>query len=278
MSANNQSSKSASEKSFLPHNRWQVFADRIKTHWAKYLMCGLVLAVFALPVFGIQMYADMTAASLFEKYVGGEMLETEYRGAVSALQLTVSCVKVVCYAIFAVGLAGIARIVRQSAWSEPFSFWEDFAVGIKQNVLWYSLLFAFLGLINAFGTVVMQTRDDWLEYIPLCINVFVLFPIALHIAVQVAVYKHKVGDIVGTSAYIYLKTLPMSMLFSVLFESYGLFDLISTITVRYVCKFLFVFALPIGMLGWFLCVSSALDKYVNTQNYPSLVDKGVWRL
>ena len=40
----------------------------------------------------------------------------------------------------------------------------------------------------------------------------------------------------------------------------------------------FVIVLPIGILAWFLYVCSALDKYVNAQNYPDLVDRGVWRV
>ena len=111
------SSKNNGEKSFLPHNRWQVFADRLKTHFGKYLMCGLLLAVFALPLFGVRVYTDITVATLYDKLMSGELLQAEYDGAVSTLSLAVSLVNVVCYAVFAVGLAGTMRIVRQSAWS-----------------------------------------------------------------------------------------------------------------------------------------------------------------
>lgn len=145
-------------------------------------------------------------------------------------------------------------------------------------MLWYTLLFAFLGLLNAFGTVVMQTRSDFVAYIPLCVYMFVVFPVALHMLVQVAVYNHKFGDIVATSAYLYIRTLPLSVLFSVIFMSYGLLDSVSAFVLRYVCKFAYVLLFPTLILAWFLCVSAALDKYVNKQSYPDLVDKGVWRL
>ena len=96
--------------------------------------------------------------------------------------------------------------------------------------------------------------------------------------VQVAIYNHKFGDIFATSAFVYVKTLPISILFSVLFMSHGLLDMVSVFAVRYVCKMVFVLALPIAVLAWFLYVCSALDKYVNKQSYPQLADKGVWRL
>lgn len=267
-----------SEKYGLPHNRWQVFGDRVKTHFGKFLLCGLILLIFALPLFAVRMYADMSVATLYAKYKKELLTAEQYNGAVATVTLVASALNVVGFLVLAVGLSGVVRQVRRMAWSEPLEFWRDFAVGIKQNVGRYLIVFFVLGLLNAFDSVVMQTRDDVLSYIPLCLYVFVVFPIALHMLVQVAVYNHKFGDIFATSAFVYVKTLPVSILFSVLFMSYGLFDMVSSFAVRYVCKFVFVLALPIGVLGWFLYVCSALDKYVNKQSYPQLVDKGVWRL
>lgn len=267
-----------SEKYGLPHNRWQVFGDRVKTHFGKFLLCGLILLIFALPLFAVRMYADMSVATLYDKYKQELLTAEQYNGAVATVTLVASALNVVGFLVLAVGLSGVVRQVRRMAWSEPLEFWRDFAVGIKQNVGRYLIVFFVLGLLNAFDSVVMQTRDDVLSYIPLCLYVFVVFPIELHMLVQVAVYNHKFGDIFATSAFVCVKTLPVSILFSVLFMSYGLFDMVSSFAVRYVCKFVFVLALPIGVLGWFLYVCSALDKYVNKQSYPQLVDKGVWRL
>ena len=220
----------------------------------------------------------MSVATLYDKYKQELLTAEQYNGAVATVTLVASALNVVGFLVLAVGLSGVVRQVRRMAWSEPLEFWRDFAVGIRQNVGRYLIVFFVLGLLNAFDSVVMQTRDDVLSYIPLCLYVFVVFPIALHMLVQVAVYNHKFGDIFATSAFVYVKTLPVSILFSVLFMSYGLFDMVSSFAVRYVCKFVFVLALPIGVLAWFLYVCSALDKYVNKQSYPQLVDKGVWRL
>ncbi len=267
-----------SEKYGLPHNRWQVFGDRVKTHFGKFLLCGLILLIFALPLFAVRMYADMSVATLYDKYKQELLTAEQYNGAVATVTLVASALNVVGFLVLAVGLSGVVRQVRQMAWSEPLEFWRDFAVGIKQNAGRYLIVFFVLGLLNAFDAVVMQTRNDVLSYVPLCLYVFILLPSALHMLVQVAIYNHKFGDIFATSAFVYLKTLPVSILFSVLFMSYGLFDMISSFAVRYICKVLFVVLLPIGILGWFLYVCSALDKYVNKQSYPQLVDKGVWRL
>ena len=236
------------------------------------------MLIFSLPLFAVRMYADMSVASLYDKYKQGLFTADEYNGSIATITLVASSLNVGGFLILAVGLSGLVRQVRQMAWSEPIEFWQDFAVGIKQNVAKYLIVFAVLGLLNAFDSVVMQIRTDVLSYIPLCVYLFVIFPIALHMLVQIAIYNHKLGDIFVTSAFVYVKTLPISVLFAALFMSYGLFDMISTFAVRYVCKMLYVLFLPIGVLGWFLYVCSALDKYVNKQSYPQLVDKGVWRL
>lgn len=267
-----------SEKYGLPHNRWQVFGDRIKTHFGKFLLCGLILLIFALPLFAVRMYADMSVATLYDKYKQELLTADEYSSAVATVTLVASALNVVGFLVFAVGLSGVVRQVRQMAWSEPVEFWKDFAVGVKQNVGRYLIVFFVLGVLNAFDSVVMQTNSDVWSYIPLCLYVFVVFPLALHMLVQVAIYNHKFGDIFATSAFLYVKTLPISILFSVLFMSHGLLDMVSVFAVRYVCKMVFVLALPIAVLAWFLYVCSALDKYVNKQSYPQLVDKGVWRL
>ena len=205
--------------------------------------------MFALPLFAVRMYADLSVAKLYDSYKQGLLTADDYNGAVSTVTLVASACNVVGYLVLSVGLSGVIRQVRQMAWSQPLSFGSDFAVGVKQNAGRYLIVFFVLGLLNAFDAVVMQTRNDVLSYVPLCLYVFILLPIALHMLVQVAIYNHKFGDIFATSAFVYLKTLPASILFSAGFMSYGLFDMISYFAVRYICKVLFVVLLPIGILG-----------------------------
>lgn len=196
---------------------------------------------------------------------------------VQTVQLFSSLVNVVSYLVFGVGVIGVLRQVRQMAWSEPMHFWQDFGIGVKQN-RGGLLCFLAMGLLNAFNSVVMQNSNDWLQYLPLCLYVVILLPIILHILVQISIYNHKAWDLISTSAFVYVKTVPVSILFAFLFMSYGLLDFISSFITRILVKAVFVMLLPALMLGWFLYCCSVLDKYVNKQSYPELVDKGVWRL
>lgn len=268
--------QSQADVSRLPHNRWQVFTDRLQTHFGKFILLGLLLLLFALPLFAVRFFTDLMISSLQESFNSAQITEQQFVDTVKTIQLFSSLANVVGYVIFGIGVMGVLRHVRKMAWSEPTSFWYDFGIGIKQNLggLW---CFLAIGVLNAFASVCMQNYTDVVAVIPFCLQVFVLFPIILHIVVQLSIYNHKTWDLITTSAFIYVKTVPLSIVFSLLFTSYGLFDLISSFAVKYLLKMAFVILLPIAMLGWFLYCCSALDKYVNRQSYPQIVDKGIWR-
>ena len=98
-----------SEKYGLPHNRWQVFTDRVKTHFGKFLLCGVILPIFSLPLFAVRMYADMSVASLYDKYKQGLFTADEYNGSIATITLVASSLNVGGFLILAVGLSGLVR-------------------------------------------------------------------------------------------------------------------------------------------------------------------------
>lgn len=273
MQNNNQTQADVSQ---LPHNRWQVFTDRLQTHFGKFLLLGLLLLLFSLPLFAVRFFADLLVTSVQESYHSMQITEQQFVDTLKTIQLFSALAGVVGYVIFGIGVMGVIRHVRKMAWSEPTSFWYDFGIGIKQNLggLW---CFLAMGVLNAFSSVCMQNYSGVIAVVPFCLQVLVLFPIILHIVVQLSIYNHKTWDLITTSSFIYLKTAPLSIVFSLLFSSYGLLDLIPSFAVKYLLKMAFVILLPIAMLGWFLYCCSALDKYVNRQSYPQIVDKGIWR-
>lgn len=266
-----------SDQAQLPHNRWQVFVDRIRTHWLKLWFCGLVLLLFSLPLFAVRFTTDLLVTAVREQFEDNTITAEACNATIQTVQLFSSLINVVSYLIFGIGVVGILRLVRKMAWSEPVCFWQDFAIGVKQNIGGL-LCFLALGLLNAFNSVIMQNNDGLFAYVPLCVYVVILLPIILHVLVQLSVYNHKAWDLISSSAFVYIKTLPISVLFSLLFMSYGLLDFIGALIPRYLLKAVFVMLLPTMVLGWFLYCCSALDKYINKQSYPELVDKGVWRL
>lgn len=266
-----------SEKYGLPHNRWEVFEDRMHTHWWKLLLCGLVLLAFSLPFFAVRLFADLSVLTLSQHLEVGKITEEQYKNTIYIINLAVPVFNIVSYLVFSVGVAGVMRQIRQLAWSQPTPFWQDFAVGVKQNVGAYLIVFALLGVLNAANLAVVQFDIGFVSFVLLCIFILIILPVALHALVQIAVYKHKFTSIFVNSALVYFKTVPLSIVAAFVATAYVWFDSFPSFVGRYVAKVVFVLILPVGILAWFLYVCSALDKYINAQNYPDLVDCGVWR-
>ena len=260
----------------LPHTRPQVFWDRLRHCGGRLFLCGLLLLAFALPLLLAGFFGDLSFASLTDRLTRGEMTEEEYRGAARVMLYAVSLLKTVGYVLFGIGAAGAARQIRQMVWSESYEFRRDFFVGIRQNAGWYSLCFLLVGLFCGFGDCVLQQQSGWLAWLPVFLYAFLIFPVLLHILVQATLYTHRFRDMWYTCTFMYAKTLPVSLLFSFLFLSYRLSDALG-FTARYCVKAVWILLLPLCFMAWYLCVSAALDRYINREHYPELVDRGVWR-
>jgi len=260
----------------LPHTRPQVLLDRLRHCGGRIFLCGLLLFLFALPLLLTGFFGDLSYAALSDRFTKGEITEEEYRAVARSLLYVVSLVKVAGYVIFGVGAAGVARQIRQLVWGESYEFRQDFFLGIRQNAAWYCLCFFLVGLYSAFNACVMQGQSGLLYFLPLCLFVFLIFPVLLHILVQATLYTHRFRDMWFTCTFLYAKTLPVSLLFSLVFLSHHLFDGLY-FTVRYGAKVVWIFLLPLCFMVWYLYVSAALDRYINREHYPSLVDRGVWR-
>ena len=242
------------------------------------MLCGLVLLAFALPFFAVRLFADLSVLTLAQRHDAAEINDEQYKQTLAMINLAVSLFNIVSHLVFAVGLSGVMRQIRQLAWSQSTPFWKDFVVGVKQNVGGYLIVFLIVGVLNGANVATMQLNLGFLSYVPMCMFVIVILPIALHALVQIAVYKHKFWSTFTNSALVYFKTIPLSFLAALVATAYMWFDSFPSFVGRYVAKVVFVIVLPIGILAWFLYVCSALDKYVNAQNYPDLVDRGVWRV
>lgn len=254
------------------------FRGPYKTHWWRLLLCGLVLLAFALPFFAVRLFADLSVLTLAQRHDAAEITDEQYKQTLAMINLAVPLFNIVSHLVFAVGLSGVMRQIRQLAWSQSTPFWKDFVVGVKQNVGVYLIVFLIVGVLNAANVATMQLNLGFLSYVPMCMFVIVILPIAFHALVQIAVYKHKFWSTFTNSALVYFKTIPLSFLAALVATAYMWFDSFPSFVGRYVAKVVFVIVLPIGILAWFLYVCSALDKYVNAQNYPDLVDRGVWRV
>ena len=263
----------------LPKNRWEVFFDCLKERFSLFLLMGVVLLLFALPLFFVTVLSDNTAGALYAAYRNGEYTQAELHELIRSATSFYSLFNIPCYIVLAVGIAGVMQVIRQLVWGEGVFLIQDILGGIKSNGLNYVLIASFLGLsaylINTFLPI---QSNGFLVVVPIVLSLVFLPPVGFMIS-QIVIYKNPFLKYMINGFMLYIKTVPTTLLFLLLFllpASLGLNLL--PLTAKYVILFVF-FLLPAPMLltGWFMYSCSVFDKLINEKFYPEIYDKGVYR-
>lgn len=265
----------------LPHNRKEVFFDCLKLRFGTVVCCGLLLLLFLLPLIAIEITYDIVNLNIYNSLIGGQMSEMQATLYKNELQLYTSLAQTVCLGIFAVGLAGVARILRQLVWGEPIFFWVDFKRGIRQNAARFVSVFAICALANVASVLCSTMLDEMpiVGYIPLGALIFAVVPIALFVLSQSAVYNVGFGKAISNGLAFYGKRLWQTLLFTALALIVGLSRLAPISALKYLLMLLCtVFLLPMYIMAWLLVSCNVFDEVLNRDNYPELFDKGVYRL
>lgn len=265
----------------LPHNRKEVFFDCLKLRFGTVVCCGLLLLLFLLPVLAVEAAYDIVQLNIYNSVVDGTLSEMQAAVYSGELQIYTSLVQTVCMCIFTVGLAGVARVLRQLVWGEPIFFWVDFKRGISQNAARFVAVFAICALTNVLSVLCSTMLDDMpiVGYIPLGALIFVVIPVALFVLSQSTVYDVGFGKAISNGLAFYGKRLWQTLLFTVLIVVVALARFAPISVLKYLLLALCaVFLLPMYVMAWLLVSYGVFDETINNENYPELFDKGVYRL
>ena len=262
----------------LPHNRKEVFFDTVKLRFGLYIILGLILFLFSMPLLATKIYGEILYTSNFNKYAD-DIDKAILAGNI--IKMYISIFEIPGFLILSIGLAGVLKVIRQLIWQEGIFLKEDFFTGIKQNAKVY-LISAFLfSLINVFIrlTLTLNISFPFILYIPVGVMILFVLPVLFYIFTSSQIYNNKYGTFLKNSVYFYIKTIWQSLLFSLVIVALLLIDLISIIILKYVIIFLIiVFVVPFLLSIKFLFDCSIYDKYINQYDYPELVDKGIERI
>lgn len=263
----------------LPHNRKEVFFDCVKLFWQKLLLLGLIMLACAVPLLAVSAVCDTVQQGLSRQLSDGVIDKVAYNGQTAWLRLAEALIDIPCYVIVCVGLSGTVRVTRQMIWAEPLFFANDFADGIKQNWLTFCLCGFLVSLLNVYLAFAESSGGGLPAYLPLGVVTIVVLPTALWMMAASSVYNIGIGKNITNSFVLYIKTPFVTWLFVALFSSVAIPGLIGFVALR--CIFLAVFIvvlLPAFVMLWQLVCYSYFDKFINSQAYPEIVDKGIWRL
>ena len=263
----------------LPKNRKEVFFDCLKMRYGIIMGLGLMCVLFALPIVICLLLRDISLSSLLEnianqKYEEGEGYELFY-----TLKMTYSVVMVPCFVIFGIGLSGVMYIIRQLVWYEGMFFFSDFFEGIKKNWKAYTASFFALGIYNVELTMLnyRQLSEMWYG-IYLGVGLLLVIPIVIFILLMSLIYKFSFRGSVRNAFLLYMRSITKTLLAELsivlAFVPMG----ITHVVFKYIVLLVFVlFLLPPILMGVVLYGFSLFDKYINKEQYPELVNKGIFK-
>lgn len=268
------------EISDLPKNRREVFLDRLKNRWPLFLGIGGLLLVSFIPFIGLHFYEDLELSDLYRQYLANSLDQSAYLRLSFSTKNSFNLLNILWFALVGLFLAGLIRIIEHLAYDEPVFFGADFWTGIKKNWLFYVFGLAFLAFLYfliAFVSYFAGAYSDLVYGILLGLTAALILPLLLYSLAQNVVYKLGLGGYLRNSSVFFVKHLPASFLFVVLFLLPFLCELIPNYAAKYlVLVFLIVVYLPLLIFAFFLYASSLMDRHINRKFYPSELNKGFY--
>ena len=271
----------------MPHNRFQAFWDIVKIRYDVLLKLALIFFITIFPLIIALFTKNVMLGKLDDAYANGEMNEEGYRSSILQLQCVFIFIEAACILIFAIPFSGTIRIYRLLTYYEGIVFSADFRQGIKENLKQVFIVFlvdvlVFIVSKLSIYYLLSTNRNDFLStiifFLPAFMSIILILPISILHIDQVSIYNNKYFENIKNSFFLYLKSglvfLPVSILLIA-----PLFLMIIKILYMpiLVLSFYAIIWLPFIILMIYLIGNSIFDKHINIQQYPSIVDKGVYR-
>ena len=263
----------------LPKNRFKALWFVIKNEYIKFLKTCLLTAVFFLPLLIFGVYSGINLLNI---------LASEYKIADLLKMVSFNLMVEVPLIMFAsIGLAGGIYVARQLVGDEPVSVFRDFKKGVGYGFKQYLLIALILGIVLFFSgyysyAFIFGSNSPMIKIT--CVVLLLLLQLISIIVTMYAcclssLYNMKTFD-VFKAAFIYtFKQLPKNLLIFLasvlpcLILFYIPVPLVQYIGMFFVCCFGFGYLECV----WVLYTNSVFDKYINAENYPDFVRKGLYR-
>ena len=277
--------KSDYTREMLPHNRKEVFWDVLKLQWKSLLFMGVILFVFSLPLLVSAIVEDVYITSVYDSLPQNATIEQQQVAAYSVLTFSSvkSFVEILFYIVFAIGLAGVSRIIRQFCWGENVFFASDFSLGLKQNVkqyVWIALIGGFLFAISIvcanFSSIISDSILSIILYFPILLFILVVLPIVGLILTMIPIYS---GSLLKRLriAFVVFAQKPLVFIAALICCLLPYFVCVIPNTYCHILgRIVGAIILPFVLLGWNLFCYNRLDEVVNKKYYPDIVGKGTY--
>jgi len=262
----------------LPSNRIEMFKDCLKVRYGELLKTGLVSFIFFVPILLIMLMKTVGLSNILSS---GEGTAEEIAISSYTTVFIFDLLMVIASIVAALGIAGLTRVIRQIAWGEPLFFTKDFFDGIKLNGKFIVGATFFLSFTYAMSDVLMYSPASMpalIKTLPTGALIIMIIPLYLYNLSQVNVYDITLVKGTKNSCILYIKSAPKTLLFVLTIIVISCIKYISYFLISLgILSLLLIAVLPIFYLAWFLFSCTTLDKVININYYPEIVDKGIHR-
>ncbi len=265
----------------LPRTRTGVFFDVVKYNWQFFICYGCVMLMVCLPMHFVAFSEAARISSINADYVGAvgdKILEQAY--LIRTTRFMMSLLKIPCFMIISVFIAGFSKVIRQYVWAEDINFIHNFKEGLKTNVFHMLVLGFTVGVINSVVTYTLfstELTDGVISFaltLPFVFAVLICVPIFAYAAVCISIYKNSIFGHLKMGMALFVKH-PLKTYSAILLCTCVFFvQLIPNIYCMMIGRVASTLISPFVFLAWYLFTSNRLDSAVNMKRHPELVGKG----
>lgn len=259
----------------LPSNRRQVFKFAYKQRWLTLFNTNFLAMLFVLP------YILLEIMIYISKLNGGEKDVSQ----INSELLSITVLRIPFMALAGVGIAGMVYVIRKICWDETLSLKKDFFRGVKTSggqFAWIGAVLAvcmyvFEALLNAFG----QSEGSFLTFYVIftiyLLCIFILIVVIYHMGLC---SMYNVGFLSSLKSAILLTFKRMFFNLLMIITAIlpiSIWFIIPITTTYFIGVTILIFGgISFSVLTCFLFTNKVFDDFINKNEYPEYVNKGLY--
>lgn len=261
----------------LPHNRKEVFFDLLRHR---------KMNLFALSCFTFAFFIPLAVDLFYFNFLENVAIANDKLDYLFSLIFYSMLIMLPCMIIGFIGLAGAFQVTKKMVWQEGIVLASEYFQGIKEN--WkHALINGVIFGITLFGLVVgssyliifsMQMPILCGVGIGALVVIFLFFGMSLVIFYTQDVYYANTYMTTLKNSFRFLALLNWKVLVIFLLSTGAVIAMcaINLITLS-IGLFLFAVLNSVVIVLYTLVAHDAFDKYINKDNYPDMVGKGLYK-
>lgn len=110
----------------------------------------------------------------------------------------------------------------------------------------------------------------------IALKYLVVIPMLLLILALTVFYNMNMEERIQNAFYLYIKTLPLTFISSLLPSLFALVHLVGHLLIKNILLIILIFLVPVLILFYMLYFCNMFDRYINARFYPDIVGKGMY--